>query len=208
MACSARPISVFLRVAYRRIPSIGPPPVGRTPIYVRVMACGSGTARRKSHETRNPGRRVGQLNSVRQLGPTKAVLPGGFFATSLVMQITPTLIGSLPRSSAGWLSRNLDCGPKNRWLPDWQLATRGVCKGLRILMGMPGRKSFALSRPGVCSRTHERIGNTAMERPSRSLVFVPTADQVTESRGWYDPIITTTTSPRRARPSSGSSPIA
>ena len=102
---------------------------------------------------------------------------------NLICNENHTQLDLKPVAFVGRLAHDLDCNTKNRWLPYWQLATGGVCQGLPIWMVIPAGAVSALSRtPGVCSRAHGSIGNAAMERPSRSLVFAPTADQVTEIR--------------------------
>jgi hypothetical protein len=79
-----------------------------------------------------------------------------------------------------------------------------------LSMVIPSRSSFGpFPAAGVCSRTHERIGNATIERRLRCHVFILTADQMNASRRRYDPhLLAVTTNPTHARPSSGSSPIA
>ena len=94
-------------------------------------------------------------------------------------------------------------------LPYWQLATGGVCRGLPILMVIPGRSSFGPFPDGrsLLSRTREHLQRSdgatieiARFRPDRGL-----SDR---ERAGTTRIGTMTTSPTRARPSSGSSPTA
>src|SRR6516162_3846023 len=157
MECSARPISILLRVAYRRILSIGSHRLG-APDLRHVMACGSGAARWKSHETPNP-RAAGRTTQFRPSAwcGQKAVVSRCIFRNLICNEnhthLDWKLVGVVERSAP-----DLDCNTKYRWLAYWRLATGGVCQGLPILMVIPAGAVSALSRTaGVCSRAHESI---------------------------------------------------